>query len=288
MSVTSDVAQPIWLRILRSPILRLLVLGYIMFQMLGHNNGFMFTFHDRPLVAIGITILMALAGIVIYIAYGRFIERREVTELAVQGMGKQYGLGLLLGAALYTLCIIVLMVSGMYTVTGMNPLSFLIPALAMALSSSVFEELFFRGVIMKSVEDLAGSWIAIVVSSLVFGFMHLLNPAGTIEGAIYISIEAGLLLAGAFLLTRKLWLCMGFHFGWNYTQSAIFSGIVSGGDADPGLLQVTIEGPDFMTGGSFGVESSVLALVACTTAGIIMIFIAWRRGHILPPPWTQR
>jgi hypothetical protein len=140
---------------------------------------------------------------------------------------------------------------------------------------------------MKSVEDLAGSWIAIVVSSLVFGFVHLLNPAGTIEGAIYISIEAGLLLAGAFLLTRKLWLCMGFHFGWNYTQSAIFSGTVSGAVTDPGLLQVTIDGPQFMTGGDFGVESSVLALVACTTAGIILIFIAWRRGHILPAPWTR-
>lgn len=288
MSATSEKAQPGWLRIVKSPIVRLIVLGVIIFYMMGFNNGFMEIFHESPLIAIGITILMAAAGILVYIAYGRFIERREVSELAVQGMGKQYGMGLVLGAVLYTLCIIVLMVSGMYTVTGMNPLSFLIPALAMALSSSVFEELFFRGVIMKSVEDLAGSWIAIAVSSPVFGFMHLLNPGGTLEGAIYISIEAGLLLAGAFLLTRKLWLCMGFHFGWNYTQSAVFSGVVSGGVSDPGLLQVTIDGPQFMTGGDFGVESSVLALVACTAAGIVMIYIAWQRGNIVPPPWTKR
>lgn len=190
--------------------------------MMAFNNGFMEKLHDRPLMAIAVTILMAAAGVVVYVAYGRLIERRDASELAVAGMGKQYGMGLVLGAALYTLCIIILMVSGMYTVTGMNPLSFLIPAVAMALSSSTFEELFFRGVIMKSVEDLAGSWIAIAVSSPVFGFMHLLNPGGTLEGAIYITIEAGLLLAGAFLLTRKLCLCMGFHFGWNYTSLPSF------------------------------------------------------------------
>ncbi len=288
MTVTSTAEQPVWLRIVKSAPLRIVVLGTIIFVMMMFNNGYMEKFHDRPFVAIGITILMALAGILIYLGYGRFMERRDVTELSLPGMGKQWGTGLLIGAGLYTLCIIILMVLGMYRINGLNPLSFLIPAVAMALSSSVFEELFFRGVIMKSVEDMAGSWIAIVVSSLVFGFMHLLNPGGTLEGAIYISIEAGLLLAGAFLLTRKLWLSMGFHFGWNYTQSAIFSGVVSGGVSDPGYLQVTIEGPEFMTGGAFGVESSVLALVACTTAGIIMIFISWKRGHILPPPWAKR
>jgi membrane protease YdiL (CAAX protease family) len=54
----------------------------------------------------------------------------------------------------------------------------MIPAIAMALSSGIFEELLFRGVLFRSVETWFGSWAALVVSSLVFGLTHLINPAG--------------------------------------------------------------------------------------------------------------
>ena len=68
----------------------------------------------------------------------------------------------------------------------------------------------------------------------------------------------------------------------------MFSGVVSGGVSDPGLIKATFDGPDLLTGGSFGLESSILALVVCTGAGIIMALLAHRRGHFLPPPWTRR
>jgi len=180
------------------------------------------------------------------------------------------------------------MLFGMYRIEGLNPISFMIPAIAMAVKSSVFEELLFRGVLFRSVEDMAGSWIVIVVSSLVFGLLHLINPGATLMGAIYISIEAGLLLAAAYLLTRRLWIAMGFHFAWNYVQSAVFSGVVSGGVALPGLFQDKIEGPSFFTGGSFGMEQSVFALILCTTAGVVMLVIAKRRGHLRPAPWSHK
>ena len=74
---------------------------------------------------------------------------------------------------------------------------------------------------------------------------------------------------------------------WNYFQSAVFSGIVSGSATDPGLLKATIEGPELLTGGSFGMERSVIALVLCTTTGVILLMIAIRRGHIMPPMWKR-
>lgn len=288
MSEAGQSTQPVWLRILRSPLVRLIVLGPALFLMMMKNNEFMFLFKDRPLTAIGITICMALAALAVYYAYGRIIERREVTELSTPGMGREWATGALIGAGLITGCVLILLALGLYRIEGLNPVSFLIPALAMAISAGTFEELFFRGVLFKSVEDMAGSWIALIVSSLVFGFVHLLNPAGTIVGAVYISIEAGLLLAAAYLLTRRLWLAMGVHMAWNYTLSAIYSGIVSGGVSDPGLIQGVFEGPQLLTGGSFGLESSVFALVLCTGAGIVMAVLAHRRGHFLPPPWTRR
>jgi membrane protease YdiL (CAAX protease family) len=279
--------QPLWLRVVRFPLVRLVVLGAIIFVMMGINNGFLDMFRATPLIAIGVTICMALAAMGIYWVWGRFVEGREVTELSRPGMVGEWATGAAIGAALYTGCVLILMALGMYRIEGLNPVSYLIPALAMAISSGTFEELVFRGVLFKSVEDLAGSWISLVLSSLVFGLMHLSNPEATLVGAIYISIEAGLLLAAAYLLTRRLWLAMGFHMAWNYTQSAVFSGVVSGGEAEPGLIRPIIDGPDLLTGGSFGLESSVFALILCTTTGIVLIVMAHRRGHILPPPWRR-
>jgi hypothetical protein len=80
---------------------------------------------------------------------------------------------------------------------------------------------------------------------------------------------------------------MGFHVAWNYTQSGVFSGIVSGGDTDPGFIKPVIDGPALLTGGTFGVESSVIAFVLCTATGVILLSMAARRGHIVPPFWKR-
>lgn len=157
----------------------------------------------------------------------------------------------------------------------------------MAIKSGVFEELIFRGVLHRSVETVFGSWVAILVASLAFGLVHMLNPAATLGGAIFICIEAGLLLSAAYLVTRRLWICMGFHMSWNYFQSAVFSGVVSGTAPEPGLLKATMEGPELLTGGSFGMEHSLVALVYCTTVGVILMLIAIRRGHLMPPIWNR-
>lgn len=275
-------------RILSSPPARVLLLGYILLLMMGLNTDVMTSYAGEPVKSVQHIMAMAIAGFAVYIGYTQFIEQRAVSELALPDMGRELGIGLLIGAGLYTTCELILMALGIYSISGLNPLSYMIPAIAMALSSSVFEELLFRGVLFRSVETWFGSWAALVVSSLVFGLTHLMNPQGTIEGALFIAVEAGILLAAAFMLTRRLWLSIGFHLAWNYTQSAIFSGIVSGNDAQQGLIRSTMKGPDWLTGGTFGVESSVLALFVCTTTGIVMLVMAVKRGKIVPPIWKRQ
>ena len=274
-------------RILGSPPARVLLLGFLLVLMMGLNGDVMTSYAGDPIKSVMHIIALAIAGFAVYIGHALFIERRSVTELRLQGMGRELGIGLLIGAGLYTACELVLMALGVYRITGFNPPSYLVPAIAMAVSSSVFEELLFRGVLFRSVEAWFGSWAALVVSSLVFGLTHLINPQGTLEGALFIAVEAGILLGAAYMLTRRLWLSIGFHMAWNYTQSAIFSGIVSGNDAAPGLIRSTVQGPELLTGGAFGVESSVLALVLCTTTGIVMLVMAARRGNIVPPIWKR-
>lgn len=288
MMTTPMSAEPkLALRILRTPPARVLLLGFILLLMMSLNTDAMTSYAGEPIKAVLHIIALAISGFAVYVGYALLIEQRTVSELALRGMGRELGIGLLIGAGLYAACEVILMALGIYRIVGLNPLSYMVPAIAMALSSSVYEELLFRGVLYGSVEQWFGSWAALVVSSLVFGLSHLLNPQGTLEGALFIAVEAGILLAAAYMLTRRLWLSIGFHMAWNYTQSAIFSGIVSGNEAQQGLIRSTMNGPDWLTGGNFGVESSVLALLLCTTTGIVMLVMAVKRGRIIAPFWKR-
>ena len=288
MTGNSSAAPGLVRRILRSPPARILVLGFVLVMMMTLNTDVMVSYAGEPLKAVAHVVALAVAGFAIYIGYAYFIEQRPISELALPGMGRELGTGMLIGVGLYTACVLLLIALGIYRVEGLNPLGFMVPAIAMAVSSAVYEELLFRGVVFGSVEAWFGSWAALVVSSLVFGLTHLVNPEGTVEGALFIAVEAGILLAAAYMLTRRLWVSMGFHAAWNYTQSAIFSGIVSGNEASQGLIRSAVQGPELLTGGKFGLESSVLALVLCTTTGVLMLVMAVRRGRIVPPIWRRR
>ena len=98
-----------------------------------------------------------------------------------------------------------------------------------------------------------------------------------------ISIWAGILLAATYVLTRRLWLGIGLHAAWNYTQGTVYSGVVSGNAPPEGLVKSTLQGSEWLTGGSFGVEASVVAVAVCSTVGVLMLVKAVRRGHVVPP-----
>ena len=278
--------RPVWMRIAQFPPLRLLVLGGVLFWMLAVSNGLMGR-AAGPLQGLAAVAAMAALGFAVYAGFVRLVERRRVRELSLPGMAPELGAGLAIGAGLYAACVVILMLAGIYRIEGVNPWWYLLPALPMALNSGIFEELLFRGALFRILEEWLGSWVSLVVSSLVFGMVHLINPTATLMGAIFISVEAGILLAAAYMLTRRLWMSMGFHVAWNYVQSGVYSGIVSGADADPGLLKSTIEGPVVLTGGQFGLESSVVAFLLCTTTGVILLMMAVRKGHMVKPFWTR-
>lgn len=287
MSTLQEARPSLSRRLLASAPARVLALGSVLLLVMALNGDVMASYAGEPVKAALHVVALAVTGFAVYIGHAHFVERRTASELSLPGMGRELGIGLLIGAGLYAACELILMALGIYRIDGLNPPSYLIPAIAMAISSSVFEELLFRGVLFRSVEAWFGSWVALVVSSLVFGLSHLLNPQGTLEGALFIAVEAGVLLGAAYMLTRRLWLSIGFHMAWNYTQSAIFSGVVSGNDAAQGLIRSTVDGPEYLTGGAFGVESSVLALILCTATGIVMLVMTARRGRIVPPVWKR-
>lgn len=280
-------AAPLWLRILQFPPIKLILLGTPLFYCLGFSNAFLeLSAGNHVLASFGVAGMVALA-MWVYVGFARFIERREPSDLALSPGLKELGIGLLVGAGLYTLGVVVLIVLGYGRIEGVNPVVVMIPALYQACSAGFLEELLFRGALYRIVEEWLGSWISVVVSSVVFGAVHLMNPDATLTGAIFISIEAGLLLAAAYMLTRRLWLGIGFHIAWNYTQSAVFGGVVSGSIAQPGLFKTVFTGPDLMTGGGFGLEASLIPCLIATTTGVWLAVKAVRAGNVVLPSWRH-
>jgi hypothetical protein len=94
------------------------------------------------------------------------------------------------------------------------------------------------------------------------------------------------LLAAAYAFTRRLWLPIGIHFAWNFTQGGVFGVAVSGNDI-PGLLQGRLSGPVWLSGGAFGAEASVVAVVLCLAAGIFFIAKVVQQGQIVQPFWRR-
>ena len=287
MPAVTPNTPPLLLRIAQFPLTRLLVLGGFLVLWIGINNGFRQQLAASPWPALAAVAGMAASGLAVYAGVVRFIEQRPVTELALPGMGRQLVLGMLLGAGLYSLAVLVLLLLGHYRILGLNPWQAMLPALAMALGSGVLEELLYRGTLFRIVEQVLGSWLALGVSALVFGASHLANPEATLLGAVCIAVEAGLLLAAVYLVTRRLWACMGLHMAWNFAQVGVYSGNVSGVVSAPGLVQAQIQGPLWLTGGSFGLESSAVAVTVCTAAGLVLLWRAVQRGQMQPPFWAR-
>jgi hypothetical protein len=149
-----------------------------------------------------------------------------------------------------------------------------------AIMPGFMEELLFRGILFRWIEEFAGSWISLAITSALFGLVHILNPGATWFSSFAIAVEAGLLLGGSYMLTRGLWMPIGLHAAWNFTQGAIFGVPVSGGPTN-GLLRATLSGPTILSGGAFGLEASIIALVICAAAGSWFVWLAVKRGQII-------
>ena len=269
-------------RFLRLPLVRLIVGFLLVFIAVAIVQSIIISLPISRLLMniLIVAFTLPVSGGVYYVLV-HFIERREMSELSLSGAAWETAQGIVVGAVLFVTTMLILALAGAYKVVGTNSASVLVRPFLIAVSSAVFEEILFRGVLFRIIEQSLGSWIALSLSAVIFGGLHLLNENATLIGAVAVMLEAGVTLAAAFVLTRRLWLPIGIHFAWNFTQQGIFSSAVSGNAATQGLFQPVFSGPDWLTGGAFGVEASVVAMVVCGAVGVLFIRLAQKRGRII-------
>jgi membrane protease YdiL (CAAX protease family) len=221
------------------------------------------------------------ASVLAYLFLTRVVEKRWPAELGARLSVKGTVLGFVAGIALISAVVGIMGLLGAYTITATHAdINWWTPLLAVGFGAGISEEIIVRGVIFRATEEALGTVWALVISALFFGLPHLANPGATIWSALAIAIEAGILLGMLYHLTRSLWPCIGLHAGWNFTQGTIW-GVPVSGTATPSFVTSERHGAEWLTGGAWGAEASVVGIVVCTLAGVALVVRAVRRRTLV-------
>lgn len=237
---------------------------------------------DLVLGIIGAAIMAA-----VYLVGGRLIERHQPAELTGTAGVREFACGLALGFCLFSTVMLLLWPVSVYHPVGRGTSAGLGAGAVAALSGAVIEEVMFRGFLFRLVAGLAGTWWALLVTSALFGAAHAFNPGATVLSSIAIAVEAGVLLGAVYALTGRLWLPIGLHAAWNFTESTVFGMSVSGFGATKGLIVRTLKGPTILTGGEFGPEASIVAVLVCFSAALLILWRVAQLGRVHPPSWRR-
>lgn len=232
-----------------------------------------------PQVALGGAVLVGVLAISVYALLVGWLERRDIRELALgRGIPLLIG-GLVLGFVLIASVYAVLW--GLHAALWLGVIGFgaVLPFVAMAVLSGIGEELIFRGGVFRILEDMFGTGVALILSGALFGALHIGNPHATWLASLAVALEAGVLLAAAYAATRNLWFPIGIHIGWNFTEGGVFGAAVSGSGGGHGIVDMPLHGSALITGGSFGPEGSLVALVVCALAGLLFMVRTIQRGR---------
>lgn len=225
------------------------------------------------------SLVSAALAIGIYVLTMRLLARRRSPELR-GSVAREILFGAAVGAFFVVASLLIITALGGYSVQWhpIDVLNTVSLAIVFNFGVAIVEELAFRGLALQAIEKLGGRWVAIAVTALLFGGAHLLNANATLWSGFAIALEAGVLIGAAFVWRRSLWFVIGLHFAWNTLVSLL--GIPVSGNRKPGLFVTTTHGPDWLTGGAFGIEASVVTVAVGVVFSTVMIVAAVRARRL--------
>jgi uncharacterized protein len=222
-----------------------------------------------------------------YSAYVRVVERRRADELSRTRAARELAVGGLIGGALFATTLLLLWLLGSVRAAATPGWTVVGVALAVDITGAVVEELLFRGILFRIVEETVSTWLALAVSVLVFSGLHAGNADTPIASMVAVGLAGGLLPGAAYARTRRLWLPIGIHAGWDLIQDMFF-GVAIAGHQVPGVLHAPLPGPLLLTGGSIGPEGSIGALVLSLALSTYLLTRAMQHGRIMRPLWRRK
>lgn len=226
-----------------------------------------------------VAILASGAMLALYALFVKWFEKHPARDIPFGRLVPDTLKGLGIGFGFFVLVVLVMFVFGLYKFDsfGTDRPAAIIASFFMFLMVAVAEEIIFRGILFRWIDEKWGFVATLIISSLLFGLLHIFQPGATLWSSFAIAVEAGPLLGASYKYSGALWLPIGIHWAWNFTQGNIFGFAVSGGDAGDSLIRSSVSGPEILTGGAFGAEASVIALVIGLLLSLCFIVKVLRR-----------
>lgn len=256
--------------------------------------GELLFYMSNALLVIGLTWLMA-----------RNVDCRTLADLGLRldrHCWEDLGFGLLLGVGLMTLIFVIEWGLGWIHVTAylhttLPGTTFKIAIwqpILLFIAVGINEELLSRGYHLRNLAEglnfgVLGPRLAIVlawiISSLIFGFLHIFNPNSTWVSTVALML-AGIFLGLGYVLTGRLGLPIGLHITWNFFQGSVYGFRVSGNDlSDTTFIAIQQTGPRLWTGGAFGPEAGLIGIAAILLGLLLtVIWVQWRYGTVALQP----
>lgn len=223
-----------------------------------------------------------------FFLYTKYIEKRKPKEILGKRWFLETGMGFLSALIIVGSVVAVLYFSNCIAVSGfIDNKRVVFDLLVKFFMGALIEELLFRLILFKLTEEWLGTWVALLIQVFLFGFAHQLNENATLFTSFSVVIVGGLVYSAAYIYSRSLWLPLGLHWGWNFFQSGVFS-MPNSGTPYEGLLVTKVSGPEWLTGGPWGIEGSYVTILLCLMLGIVFILLAKRDAHIIIPAWKRQ
>jgi membrane protease YdiL (CAAX protease family) len=234
-----------------------------------------------------VPVLGAVAAVALYWVVMRRVAGRSTPEIARQGAGREalYGGAVGLGFVLVAALLITVFGGYSFSWAGNGFFSVVWSAAMVQAGAAVTEELMFRGFALQALEQRWGSRAGIAITGLFFGIAHLGAPGAGLWSALAIALEAGVMLGVAFLWRRSIWFVAGLHFTWNTAEQLL--GIPVSGHTPKGLFTVDTHGSALLSGGTFGLEASLVPVLISVLLIARMFVLAGRSGGLRPRRLVQ-
>lgn len=219
--------------------------------------------------------------------FAHYLDKRPIATIGFMFNSrwmKEYFLGILIGLISVSILFFLELSMGHIEIS-LNNITFsllkniFVFAMLTTVFQSAFEELLFRGYIFQNFIEGTNAFIAAAAISVLFGLGHLFTPNSSWMAALNLT-AFGALLALGYICTKSLWLPSGLHFSWNFCMRNIFSLPVSGSQSASSLFVVEQRGPAWMTGGDYGPEAGIPALIILIIA--CLFIYRWKRIRVAP------